>query len=411
LRGKASARFDEWGWRGIEMIFGKTLLAFSAGLTVDFPLPQNAAVLFGVFAALGVYVIVRRRDSRAWFAPLYFFAPVFVAYIVNPIMPFFFERYVLAALPGFLLVVALGLDYFDSIDHRAQLGFTFALVMIGVYAQTNYYFDDAYAKGKYGKMMTYVAQNAQPGDVLILNNPLQKPLYQYYAPANLPAYFFPDGASSLEEPGVRQQLSDVAGKSSRVWLVMFGNPAEYDPTGYLDKWFGAHAFKSYFGGYVDASLALYVLPSAQPAIRQLLNYTFGDHIRLTGYDLDRAEAVPGQALLLTLHWRAMAPIDKRYTVFAHLIGGENPATRSPVWAQMDSEPMGGSHPTDAWRANESIDDRYGLLIDPSTPPGEYQIEIGMYDSATVTRLPIFDERGAQMQDDRVILGAVRVVAR
>jgi len=411
LRGKASTRFDEWGWAGIEMIFGKTLLAFSAGLTTDFPVAHLAAILCLAFSALGIYAIIRRRESQAWFASVYFLVPVTIAYVVNPIMPFFFERYVLVALPGFLILIAFGLDYLDELDHRAQIGMTLALIFIALFANGNFYFDETYAKGKYGKMMGYVSQNAQPGDVLILNNPLQKPLYQYYAPANVPAYFFPEGGASLEEPAVRQQLESLAKQSPRVWLVMFGNPAEYDPTGYLERWFGANAFKSYFGGYVDARLTLYTMPSAQPAIRRTLRYTLGDHIQLIGYDLDRAEVMPGQALLLTLHWQTRAPLAQRYTVFAHVIGGVNPVTQSPVWAQMDSEPAGGSRPTDTWQVNETMDDRYGLLIPPHTPPGEYLIEIGMYDPATLTRLPVFDEKGNRLPDERVILGTVRVVAR
>lgn len=411
LREKANARFDEWGWAGIEMIFGKTVLAFSAGLTTDFPVTHLAALLCLVFGALGVYAIVRRCESQAWLAPMYALVPVTIAYLVNPIMPFFFERYVLVALPGFLMLVAFGLDYLDELDHRAQIGMTMALIFFALYANWNFYFDDAYAKGGYGKMMAYVSQNAQPGDVLILNNPLQKPLYQYYAPANVPAYFFPESGASLEEPPVRRQLETLAQKSPRVWLVMFGNPAEYDPTGYLERWFGANAFKSYFGGYVDARLTLYTMPSAQPAIQRSLRYTLGDHIQLIGYDLDRADVMPGQAILLTLHWKTSAPIVQRYTVFAHVIGGVNPATQSPVWAQMDSEPVGGSHPTDTWQVNETIDDRYGLLIPLHTPPGEYLIEVGMYDATTLARLPVFDENGNRLPDERVILGTVHVVGR
>lgn len=420
LRGKASARFDEWGWHGIEMIFGKTFLAFSAGVTTEFPIPQIAATLFLTFAVFGVYVMARAKDSStplrsaqnvAWFALMYFLVPIIIAYVVNPIMPFFFERYVLVALPGFLLVVAFGIDRFADHDQRAALGMLLLLISINAFASFNFYFDEKYAKGKYGKMMAYVSQNAQPGDVLILNNPLQKPLYRYYAPANVPAHFFPDGDASLEEPHVRQALEHTAKQSARVWLVMFGNPAEYDPTGYLEKWFGANAFKSYFGGYVDASLNLYVMPSAQPAIRQSLRYTLGEQIRLIGYDLDRAQVAPGQAVRLTLRWQIAAPIEKRYTVFAHIIGGVNPATQSPVWAQMDSEPVGGARPTTSWRVGENIDDRYGLLIPRGTPPGEYLIEIGMYDSVSLTRLPVFDATGVRLPDDRVILGTVHVVAQ
>src|SRR5450756_1341436 len=112
LSGKASGRFDEWGWRGIEMIFGKSFLAFSVGLTVDYPIAQIAGTAFLAFAVMGIVSLVgaRGRSPQQMLAPFSFIVPVAVAYIVNPIMPFFYERYVLVALPGFIVTVALGLD-------------------------------------------------------------------------------------------------------------------------------------------------------------------------------------------------------------------------------------------------------------------------------------------------------------
>lgn len=412
LRGKASGRFDEWGWRGIEMIFGKTFLSFSIGLTVDAPLMQVSAALFVALAVLGLYTIWKIKPVRfETLAPIYFIVPIVIAYVVNPVMPFFYERYVLVALPGFILMVAFGLDYIIALDRRAAIGIGGVVLLLNLFANYNLYFDDAYAKGKYGQMMAYILENAQPGDALILNNPLQKPLYQYYAPRNIPAYFLPDGDISLEDASMKKQLDDVAKKSPRMWLVMFGNPAEYDPTGYLERWFGAHAFKTYANGFVDAALSLYVMPSAQPSIRRSLRATLGESIQLMGYDLDRDQVAPGQALQLTLHWKTSKSIEKRYTVFAHVIGGVNPATKMPVWAQMDTEPVGGSRPTMSWQAGETIDDRYGLLLPANIPPGEYLIEVGMYDSATQERLPVFDEKGERVQDDRIILGSAQVVAR
>ncbi|MDE3090231.1 MAG: glycosyltransferase family 39 protein [Chloroflexota bacterium] len=434
LRGKASERFDEWGWRGIEMIFGKTFLAFSAGLTVDFPIAQIAAVIFLVLAALGMFALSRNRGRAftpvspesgigrerpsanqiqiARLAPLCFIVPVVIAYAINPIMPFFFERYVLVALPGFIVTVALGLDFVARRSTRAAVGIAGILVIVSAFSLWNYYFNDAYAKGKYGQMMAYVASHAQPGDALILNNPLQKPLYNYYAPRGITAFYFPDGAP-LEDPQTRQQFEIVAHSHPRLWLVMFGNPAEYDPTGYLERWLGANAFKSFSRGFVDAGLGLYDMPAAA-TIQRPLRATLGENIRLVGYDLDRAQIAPGETLQLTLHWQATAPIAARYKVFTHLIaeatsvGAMNPLTQSPVWAQMDSEPVGGSRPTTTWQAGETIDDRYGLQIPPNTPPGEYTLEVGMYDPATLARLPARDESGARVAEDRVVLGTVRI---
>ena len=419
LGGKASARFDEWGWRGIEIILGKTFLSFSVGLTVDEPLAQIATAVFLIVAVLGVLAAARAGATGAlsevegllFLAPLYFIVPVAVACIVNPIMPFFFERYILVALPGFIVTVALGLDDLTRRSTRFALGIIGTLILFSAFSLDQYYFNDAYAKGKYGQMMAYISANAQPGDVLVLNNPLQKPLYRYYAPRALPAYFLPDGDAPLEDPQMRAQLENIARQQSRVWLIMFGNPAEYDPTGYLERWLGANAFKTFARGFVDSALSLYVMPSAQPAIHRDLRMTLGSNFRLAGFDLDRAEIAPGQPLLLTLRWQAAAPISTPYKVFAHVIGALNPATQSPVWAQMDSEPVGGSRSTTTWRVGETIEDRYGLLMPLNAPPGEYLIEIGMYDPTTLARVPVYDENGKRVAEDRVILGAVRVVVR
>ena len=409
LSGKASARFDEWSWRGIEMIFGKTFLSFSMGLTVDFPLVQIAAVVFLSFAALGAIVSAGREQRLPLLAPLCFVAPVVVAFLVDPIMPFFYERYVLVALPGFIVIVALGLDFVARRSPPAAVGLTGILVIAGAFSLSNYYYDDAYAKGKYGQMMAFVSSRAQPGDALILNNPLQKPLYNYYAPRGIPAFYFPDG-SPLEDPQTRQQFETVANSHPRVWLVMFGNPAEYDPTGYLERWLGAHAFESFSRGFVDASLSLYDMP-APPTIQQPVGVTLGESIRLVSYQLDRSQIAPGQTLQLTLHWQASAPVAARYKVFTHLIGAQNPSTQSPVWAQRDGEPAGGSRPTSSWQAGETIDDRYGLQLPPNTPPGAYAIEVGMYDPVTSVRVPVFDEKGNRVADDRVLLGSIQVVGQ
>ena len=51
------------------------------------------------------------------------------------------------------------------------------------------------------------------------------------------------------------------------------------------------------------------------------------------------------------------------------------------------------------------------MLPADIPPGDYTIEIGMYDAATQERLPVFDENGARVAEDRVTLGTARVVGR
>lgn len=408
LRGKASARLDEWSWRGMEMIFGKTLLAFSAGLTVDYPVAQIAGLVFLCVAVIGTIVALWSwSDSPSVLAPLVFFLPLLIAWVIDPFMPFFFERYVLVALPAFYVTVAVGWDALARRVSRGAIAVGAALLMVALIALPNYYYDDAYAKGKYGRMMAFIASQSQPGDALVLNNPLQKPLFDYYHPNGIPAYYLPDGAP-LEDPTTRARLDQIARQSTRIWLVMFGNPAEYDPTGYLARWLGANSFKTFERGFVDASLSLYVMPNSGRSIRGSVYARLGEVIELTGFDLDRTDAVGGQTLQLTLHWKSIAPTTKAYKVFTHLIGEINPERRSPVWAQMDGEPVGGSRPTMTWTVGEGIDDAYGLQLPADIPPDEYQLEVGMYDPVTLARLEVRDANGTRMPDDRILLGTVRI---
>lgn len=428
LQSKASARWEEFSWSGAEMIFGKSFLAFSIGLTLDPPVALIASAMFLAILLVGAYAIYHNRVRVTpavapsgsgqsvppqMIAPIYFFIPILVAFLVNPIFPFFFERYVLVALPGFYLTIALGLDYLARFEFRVAFGVAALLVVISLVSLTNYYFNDSYAKGKYGQMMAYVASHAGANDALVLNNPLQKPLYNYYAPRNpqgtfsLPAFFLPDGGVPLEEPSSRAQLDEIRKKYSRVWLVMFGNPHEYDPTDYLKRSLGANAFKSFFRGFVDADLTLYDMPHEAVVITPV-NATLGGNIKLVSFDLDRAEIAPGQTLQLTLHWLATAPIAQSYVVFAHLNGGQNPSTNSPIWAQLDNEPVGGSRATTTWKPGEAIIDRYGLQIPVEAPPGEYEIEVGMYDPGSSARVPVVDWQENPVKENRVLLGVVRV---
>jgi len=153
------------------------------------------------------------------------------------------------------------------------------------------------------------------------------------------------------------------------------------------------------------------------AVGQPLGIMVGDQIQLEGYDwhvvgrrAGAAEVRPGDRLQLTLYWRALDRVDARYTVFTHFLGeAYNPVTAGPVWAQHDSEPLEGGWPTTQWFVDYLIADSHTLDIPAETPPGAYQIEVGMYDILTHARLPVTDTQG-QPSGDRVLLSGWRVVA-
>jgi hypothetical protein len=130
-----------------------------------------------------------------------------------------------------------------------------------------------------------------------------------------------------------------------------------------------------------------------------------DKVQVLGYALSAEEVTPGETLLLTLYWQALSPMDKRYTVFTHLLDGEN-----QIQAQMDSEPQGGGLPTDRWTVGQVVQDNYALVVSDEAIPGDHVLEVGMYLLETLDRLPLRDPDTGESLGDRVLLGTVEVVA-
>jgi 4-amino-4-deoxy-L-arabinose transferase-like glycosyltransferase len=142
---------------------------------------------------------------------------------------------------------------------------------------------------------------------------------------------------------------------------------------------------------------------AVPPIQHPYQVNLGGRVELLGYDLGRTEFSPGEVVPLTLYWRALEQMHTSYTVFTHLVGEDN-----RIWGQQDNPPQEGQHPTNLWVKGEVVTDSYNIPIKSDAPPGEYVIEVGLYNAATGVRLPVLDEQGERI-DDRVLLQKIRVI--
>jgi len=143
-----------------------------------------------------------------------------------------------------------------------------------------------------------------------------------------------------------------------------------------------------------------------PRIPYPLRANLGNEVALLGYDLKPTRIKPGETLHLTLYWQALTTMKTSYTVFTHLLDGEN-----KLWAQQDNQPVGGIHPTSAWAEGEIVRDNYSLLVPEDAPKGDYLIEVGLYEWQTGQRLPVLDESGTPTTKDRIVLRRIRVEER
>jgi len=122
---------------------------------------------------------------------------------------------------------------------------------------------------------------------------------------------------------------------------------------------------------------------------------FGKYIALEGAQLDWQP----QEVRVTLWWRSLTPVDEDYTVFTHLYdaGGR-------LVAQHDGMPVQGVVPTTLWRPGDLIRDVHVISLPDGLRPGRYTLAVGLYNLATMRRLPAITEAGRPFQENRVPLG-------
>jgi mannosyltransferase len=134
-----------------------------------------------------------------------------------------------------------------------------------------------------------------------------------------------------------------------------------------------------------------------------MNVRLGEAVEFLGYDLRAPQPLrAGDSVSLTLFWRARKTMDTSYTVFIHLLDA-----RSQIRGQNDSLPMNGTRETTSWSPGEEIADAHSFVVNADAAPGTYAIEIGMYNAADGTRLPVFDST-SRAAGDRVLLGELTV---
>jgi hypothetical protein len=135
---------------------------------------------------------------------------------------------------------------------------------------------------------------------------------------------------------------------------------------------------------------------AAPVPACAADYRLGETIRLRGYDLQHTD----ETLQVTLYWQAERAPGADYTVFVHLLDADGSAL-----GQHDGPPREGAYPTSWWLGGQIVVDRHTIqLSGPVTGPA--RLQVGLYDPATLVRLPAYDGQGQRLADDAIPLAEV-----
>ncbi|RMG76452.1 MAG: hypothetical protein D6711_03865 [Chloroflexi bacterium] len=281
-------------------------------------------------------------------------------------------------------------------------------VMIGVGLKL-IYVDPAY----WGQNQALIAasveldQQEQPGDVLLLNDPLYQPFFFNYrlfdkarvvslqtSPGERGSFeqvpaVVSDNVIDLIDPVARRLIDALATKRKRLWLLMETGPflpwAIRPIERYMTEYYYPVAEYAF-----DPTVRLLLFstvraPDAPPEIA--LDQSFGEGLLLTGVTLPLGTTyAAGDILPISFYWRALDDAEQDYTVALFLVD----ETGAVVAQGRDTTFVGGFVPR--LKAGELVQDNRAIQIPDELSAGNYQIWLRLYwfENDTIKTLTLED---------------------
>jgi len=345
--------------------------------------------------------------------------PVLLFSLLSLRRAIFADRYLIVALPGYLLLVALGLD---GVLHW-RIGWLVAavsgvaLVALAWIPLSTVNLSAQSQKEDWREAYRHIAEHARPGDGVLVAPGYLRTTYDYYAlrfPAlrALPVAEAPSLAPALDvsERSLVSFFQTNTHGWQRVWLLRSDTRAPLDdPTGRIPAFLSTEAtiFESEHLNGVLLDCAVYGKPyDSTGFIPQVLSdVRFGDSgIVLNGASWQTQSGANrvarGTFAPLLLQWFAPDPSPRAdYTVLVRLVdaGGREVG-------QYDIPPLDGHWPTSTWLEKQNpFYDPHDLHIAADLPSGEYRLLVGLAPTAdTAHPLPAFAHDGTRVDTDGLV---------
>ena len=396
-------------WRGLQ--------AFSGGVIEPTPSVVWWAWPFVMLVIAGLWRGWRSRQPAATNFLLGYLVFPFIGVMALTLRgQAFTERYLIAALPAYLILMAAGTMWLLRNSHLLIRWVASLSLILGLWfnLQTlrEYHIDPELAKSpEWRPLFDYIATAQNPvSDILIYNFP--EASVTYYTdtnresapdgPPKLPAFLVPFNPNQ-PRPIIDQTMQTLLASYERVWFLPI-NATGWDDANHVETWLVRHADRVDEANFHWARGSLYLTPTTIDQIMAVQAASFASGASLRGFYIANPQPnQQGQVVLtegsldLSLYWQVDHPTQSPLTVFTQLIdpsgfrrGGQ------------DNQPVWGTYPTTDWQPGERITDKYHLSLEPDSPPGVYQIWVGLYDPQTGERVMVIDDEGQPVADHMVL---------
>lgn len=412
-------------WHGAiywKEIVAQTLNAFSVGESLQGTWAKVAAWSLSILACLGTFSLYWRKDDRPVSALLWLWVlvPTLVVIVITFNRPKFSPRYLMNALPAFLLLASLGIQWLMRLGQRHRfaragwLAWTALLVTVTLVTGATFrsllvhYLDEETYRPDMRSVVTYIESQTTDRDLIVLVGGYTLPAFTYYYRGSSPIVPMPDEllptTRAPVEPGMLSALNDAIIGRNQLWLVLW-EPHISDPTGLvtdaLEQTYHRLGVGRTFHGMALMRFDISPGPLLAEVPSAVLWAEFGEQIELLGYDLPVRTSHPGETVYLYLYWRALVEMAHDYKVFVQILDTDN-----AIIAQQDQIAGAAEYPTSRWQPGVTIRNRFLLTIKPEAQPGPYRLISGFYNPGRETRLTAVGENA---HTDYVLVDQIEVV--
>ncbi len=394
------------------------LVAFSLGHLPDSTrLLAWGTILFLLVALLGLLYHPRYHPESAQGGNshpsslvllYYLFLPLLLGYLINLVYPFtprYFERTLMLAAPAWWLLLGAGLAWLWQRSGLALLGISSMLLLIQTAVLWDFYSMPRYQDEDYRPLMAYVRSRSSPDDVFLASYQWQAGYYQAYLPTPRPALYVVPGWGetwAADEARMRADLNTLLRNHPRLWFPAYqalGRLWETQVETYLNQ--------SAFPVQVDwrlASTKLLLYTGADQLAPAAAPFNFANQLLMEQASVGQVPTEAGRGVVpVALVWRTLTNLANDHRVALRLTD-----SHGRTWASRDSLPRGGNFSFTKLAGGERLVDHHGLAIPAGTPPGNYQLRLGIYDQADDHPLDVLDAQG-QPQGVEAILSEVEIV--
>jgi len=300
-----------------------TATVFSVGVISHLERYAPVVLFMLALAALGTAWVLRARAARrksdaALMGLLIVLLPPLLIYTLSLTPAAFFApkiqpRYLLIFLPGYVLLIGLGLLWIARFSRPLALVALAAALLAQTWLLADY-FRGRRLHDEYFTLVNIVNTFAQPGDAILLHTDQDWPTFLYYLQAPIPWEGVLAGGE-VNEATAEGYAVKMASRFPAVWVVITADALAKDPQHLVEAHLARLLPKQFERVIDDQKVALYAraprdlqnVPPENFRVQRARALNFSADLKWLGYDLPVREASGGDTLHVVTYWEARRP--------------------------------------------------------------------------------------------------------